>query len=259
MKLAIATIAIGVVLAGQAHAADLSLRMGNEGTFPPFSMTNPDGSLTGLEPDLARELCKRLEADCDIKAYEFKALLPSLMTGKIHIIVSQLTPKPERLENSEFTDPILTNPTDWVVPQSWGDSVSAADLDGRTVGAIKGAWFLAPLRETAPGMELKLYDNINQIALDLTAGRIDAVIGGRINWARKFSDSGLDADYKLVGNSLFEGGNQARSWAVAKGNTVLRDKINAALDDIFADCTYTTIRKQYIPVSVSSREPESCQ
>lgn len=259
MKLKIAMIVAGSFLAGQAFAADMSLRMGNEGTYPPFSITKPDGSLTGLEPDLARELCARLQAECEINAYEFKALLPSLMTGKIDIIVSQLTPKPERLENSEFTDPILTNPTDWIVPQSWGGEVSAESLDGKTIGAIKGSWFLEQVRENAPGVELKLYDNINQIALDLTAGRIDGVLGGRINWARKFADSGMDTDYKLVTNTLFEGGDTARSWAVGKGNTELRDQVNAALEEIFADCTYTNIRKQYIPVSVSSREPESCQ
>ena len=259
MKLNLTAVIIGAMFASQAFASDLSLRMGNEGTYPPFSITKPDGSLTGLEPDLARELCKRLEADCDLRAYEFKALLPSLMTGKIDIIVSQLTPKPERLENSEFTDPILTNPTDWIVPVSWQDTVDAASLDGKTVGAIKGSWFLEPVRENAPGAKLKLYDNINQIALDLTAGRIDGVIGGRINWARKFADSGLSEDYKLVANTLFEGGDRARSWAVAKGNTDLRDRINSVLEDIFADCTYTKIRKQYIPVSVSSREPERCQ
>lgn len=259
MKLKIATIIAGSVLASQAFAADMSLRMGNEGTYPPFSITKPDGSLTGLEPDLARELCTRLQAECDIKAYEFKALLPSLMTGKIDIIVSQLTPKPERLENSEFTDPILTNPTDWIVPKSWEGEVTPESLIGKTIGGIKGSWFLEPVRENAPGVEFKLYDNINQIALDLTAGRIDGVIGGRINWARKFADSGMDADYKLVGNTMFEGGDTARSWAVGKGNFELRDKVNAALEEIFADCTYTNIRKQYIPVSVSSREPESCQ
>ena len=259
MKLKFASTLAAAALATQAFASDMSLRMGNEGTYPPFSITKPDGTLTGMEPDLAREVCKRLEADCDIKAYEFKALLPSLMTGKIDIIVSQLTPKPERLKNSEFTDPILTNPTDFIVPLSWNDEIAAGDLDGKTIGGIKGSWFLEPLREAAPGVELKLYDNINQIALDLTAGRIDGVLGGRINWARKFADSDLGEDFKLAPHGLFDGGDKPRSWAVAKGNTELRDKVNGVLEDMFADCTYTEIRKQYIPVSVSQREPESCQ
>ena len=30
-----------------------SLKLGNEGNYPPFSITNADGSLAGLEPDLA--------------------------------------------------------------------------------------------------------------------------------------------------------------------------------------------------------------
>ena len=258
MKLKLATLIAGALLAGQATAQDLSLRMGNEGTFPPFSMTNPDGSLTGLEPDLARELCTRLEAECDLQAYEFKALLPALMTNRIDIIVTQLTPKPERLENTEFTDPILTNPTDFVAPTDWDGTLDAEGLDGVTIGAIKGAWFLQPLQEAAPNATITQYDNLNQIALDLQAGRIDIAAGGRISWARKFTDSDMGDSYELLDNTLFPRDDEGRSWAVAKGNVELRDKVNAALEDIFADCTYTEIRKQYIPVTVSPREPESC-
>ncbi len=258
MKVNLFAFMVALTIAAPAGAADMSIKMGNEGTYPPFSMTNSDGSLTGLEPDLAREVCKRLDADCEIVAYEFKALLPSLVTGKIDMIVSQLTPKPERLEKTEFTDPVLTNPTDWIVPISWDDPFDAEGLSGKRIGGIKGSWFIPPLRDLAPDADLNLYDNINQMALDLEAGRIDLVMGGRINWARKFADSDLDSKFKLVSNDSFDGGDEGRSWAVQKGNTELRDKVNEALVSIFEDCTYTEIREKYIPVPVSDREPANC-
>ena len=61
-------------------AADLELVLGNEGTFPPFSIMGTDGGLSGLETDLAREMCARLNAECKIVSMDFPALLPSLIS-----------------------------------------------------------------------------------------------------------------------------------------------------------------------------------
>lgn len=49
------------------------LVLGNEGSYPPFSMVDPSGRLTGFEPDLAREMCKRMKVDCEIVVMDFKA------------------------------------------------------------------------------------------------------------------------------------------------------------------------------------------
>ena len=68
------------------------LTFGNEGTYPPFSILDPSGKLTGFEPELAREMCKRMGAECDIVAMDFKALIPSMMQGKLDGVVSQITP-----------------------------------------------------------------------------------------------------------------------------------------------------------------------
>src|SRR5215469_15244665 len=77
-------------------AASDSLKMGNEGTYPPFSVLDSSGKLTGFEPELAREMCKRMNAECEIVAMDFKALIPSMLQGKLDAVVSQITPLPER-------------------------------------------------------------------------------------------------------------------------------------------------------------------
>ena len=251
--------AITVSFAGSALAASLNLKMGNEGTYPPFSIVDASGNLSGLEPELARELCKRLDADCDIQAMEFKALLPSLISGKIDVIVSQLFPKPERLEKTEFTNPVLANPNSWAVPQGWSDAITPDTLDGKTIGTIKGSWYLADMKAWAPDAEIKQYENIDQIRLDLLAGRLDLAIGGKLNWIRVLIDAEGGDAWTLVDAKEPLVGTEAYSWAVQKGNIELRDKVNTALAAIFADCTYTEIRKQYFSEPTSDQEPATCQ
>lgn len=246
-------------LAATLPASAGSLKLGNEGNYPPFSITQADGSLVGLEPDLARELCKRLGEDCEIKAMEFNGLIPSLVGGRINMIVSQLFPKPERLKATEFTDPVLSNPESWIVPVKGADEITPGYLNGKSIGVIKGAWNLPLIKEYAPGATIKQYDNISGIRLDLEAGRLDVGTAGRLAAAVNIISGENGENYKLIDPIEKLAGTEAYSWAVRKGNIELRDRVNKELEGLFADCTYTNIRKKYIPIASSAREPQSCQ
>ena len=70
---------IGAIGAAQAE----KLRLGNEGVYPPFSMISSTGVLTGAEADLAREMCSRMNVECEFVVMDYKALIPSLLQGKI--------------------------------------------------------------------------------------------------------------------------------------------------------------------------------
>jgi ABC-type amino acid transport substrate-binding protein len=67
------------MLAAVAPAEAEKLLVGNEGVYPPFSIVASDGTLTGFEPDLAREVCKRMGDDCEFVVMDFKALIPSIL------------------------------------------------------------------------------------------------------------------------------------------------------------------------------------
>lgn len=258
--IAAALIVTVVVLFQPAAAEQLKLKLGNEGTYPPFSMIGADGKLTGFEPELAREMCKRLNAECDIAAMEFKALLPSLISGKIDMIVSQLYPKPERLEKTEFTTPILTNPHVYIVPKDWSTGTDAGAIAGKRIGLIKGGWEIDALKKHAPRAKLVLYDNLNQIRLDLLAGRLDLNYGPKVGLTISMLDKKGGENWKLLPDDIAgEKAEEAYSWAVQKGNTELRDKVNAVLKEMIEDCAYTKIRKRFISEPTLGMEPEGCQ
>ncbi len=47
-------------------------------TYAPFESKNASGELVGFDIDLAKDLCKRIEAKCTFVESDFDALIPSL-------------------------------------------------------------------------------------------------------------------------------------------------------------------------------------
>jgi ABC-type amino acid transport substrate-binding protein len=233
-------------LASSSVAGDKELILGNEGTFPPFSIVGTDGQLSGIEPDLAWEMCKRLEAKCKMVSMDFPALLPSLISGKIDMIISQLTPIPERLEATEFTRSVMLGPTGFVVPSSWSKGFDNAAMDGTRVGVYKGSTHAKFVETERPAAKPVYYPNNDQMALDLKAGRIDVVFGDKINWQLLLLDTPDGVNWKLSPDIWDTGKPIGKSWAVQKGKIELVNEINVVLQSIIDDCTYTKIRKKYL-------------
>lgn len=249
---------LGVVLlafAVSTPAIGQKLKLGNEGTYPPFSIMGTDGGLSGLEPDLAREMCKRMGADCEITAMDFSALLPSLISGKLDMIVSQLTPLPERLEATEFTIPVILNPEGFVVPKGWTEGYDNAAMKDMRLGVYKGSSHAKYVETQLPGATPVYFENNDQMLLDLKAGRIDGVFGGKINWTTLLIDTPEGKDWMLSEPDFWAAGEKAgMSWAVQKGEMALVKKANTALQSIIDDCTYTKIRKKYLSVQLLEEE-----
>jgi len=240
------------------NAADRELILGNEGTFPPFSIVGTDGHLSGIEPDLAREMCARLKADCKMVSMDFPALLPSLTTGKIDMIISQLTPLPERLEATEFTRPVMFGPTGYVVPSDWDKGYDNAGMNDVRVGVYKGSSHAKFVETQAPDAVPVYFANNDQMVLDLKAGRIDVVFGDKINWQLLLLDTPEGKDWKLSPDIWDTGSKVGKSWAVQKGETELVAEIDEILNSIIEDCTYTEIRKKYLPNLQLLDEEASC-
>ena len=120
-------------------------------------------------------------------------------------------------------------------------------LSGKNIGAQRATIAASWLEENAGHAQVKLYDTQENVFLDLTAGRLDAVFGDGLmlyEWLQ--TDAG--ADYRLVGDaySLDEG----IGIAVRKEDDELRKRLNAALAAILADGTYARINAKYFPFSI---------
>ncbi|MBJ3774067.1 transporter substrate-binding domain-containing protein [Acuticoccus mangrovi] len=263
---ALAVVAGGVLATG---ASAETLRLGNEGVYPPFSMIDSDGNPSGFEPDLAREVCKRMDVDCEIIVMDFKALIPSILQGKFDMITTQLAPTPERLAKLTYGRPIVYNPMTFVAKKDTDYEYTKEGLEGKGIklGLQRGAASIPYVdKHWGDVFERVYYDNPDQMKLDLLAGRIDMVFDSKINWTIELIDKPEGEPYKLTGGDHWIGdpdippAKRGYSWAVRKGDPegeALIEKVNATIDATLADCTFTELRKKYLSAPILTAE-EPC-
>ena len=82
-----------------------TLRVGLEGTYPPFSYQGDDGKLTGFEVDFANELAKHLGVKADLKPTKWDGMLASLDSKRIDVVINQVTISDQRKQKYDFSTP----------------------------------------------------------------------------------------------------------------------------------------------------------
>lgn len=81
------------------------LIVGTMGNMPPLNMTDKDGEIFGLEPDLAELLAKAMNVKVKFITKPFNELLPALQTGQVDMVLSGMTITPKRNLKVAFVGP----------------------------------------------------------------------------------------------------------------------------------------------------------
>ena len=240
-------VAAGVIgLLGQAVAAD-KLKVGTEGAYPPFNLVDARGNVGGFDVEIAKALCVKMQAECEIVTSDWDGIIPALNAKKFDMIVASMSITDERKQAVDFTDAYYTNKLQFIAPKSATFKTDEASLKGKVIGAqratIAGTWLEDNLDDV---VEIKLYDTQENAYLDLASGRLDGVLADTfVNWEWLKSDAGKGFEFK--GEPVFD--NDKIGIAVRKGDP-LREKLNAALQAIIEDGTYKKINDKYFPFSI---------
>ncbi|PID41853.1 MAG: amino acid ABC transporter substrate-binding protein [Proteobacteria bacterium] len=148
---------------------------------PPVSFVNRDGVRTGLAIEIARLMAEDMGVELVIQDYDWKGLIPALLSGKADLIAADMTPTAKRHMKVVFTQPMfyLEN---IAYAKKKRDFTSWKDLDqpGRSVGATQASSYADVARRFLPKARLKEYAGGNpQTFQAVVAGRVDAGISDR--------------------------------------------------------------------------------
>ncbi|MEJ2102180.1 MAG: transporter substrate-binding domain-containing protein [Desulfobacterales bacterium] len=86
-----------------------ALVVGMAGNMPPLNMTTKEGELIGYEVDLAKAMAKGMGVNAKLAVIPFAELLPALQSGKIDMILSNMTITPKRNLKVAFVGPYFTS------------------------------------------------------------------------------------------------------------------------------------------------------
>lgn len=85
------------------------LVLGTSGTMPPMTEKRKNGKVVGLDIDLANMMAETMGVRLVIKVMPFEQLIPALESGKVDVVLSNMTINPSRNMRVAFVGPYLNS------------------------------------------------------------------------------------------------------------------------------------------------------
>ena len=279
MKKILLALVLGALATGSAVPAMAKdakkIRIASEGAFAPWNGMDSSGKLVGFEIDLAWDLCKRIEADCELVAMDWDGMIPSLQQGKIDAIMAGMTITDERKKVIAFAGPYGTEQSTFATLKTsklagsgvGADRVDLADeaaakpaiaklaalLKGRTVGVQTSTIQVDFLEKHLPDVTVRNYDKIDNAAIDLAAGRVDAIFGDRSPIEALMRASGNEG-MTLFGPAMTRGVlGEGMGVGLRKADAELKGRLDKAIADAGKDGTIATLSQKHFGYDVSVR------
>ena len=156
------------------------LVIGTSPDYAPFEFkTMKDGKpqVVGMDIDLANEVAKELGVPLEIKELEFDSILMALSSDQVDLGISCFNPDPERANAVNFSDIYFTEDFGLIVRATDKDALSTREaFDGKTIGVQRGTTMEKLVNEKYTNSTIKSLTSVNDLVLDLKAGKIDAIM-----------------------------------------------------------------------------------
>ncbi|HJV40066.1 cystine ABC transporter substrate-binding protein [Caulobacter sp.] len=221
-----------------------ALRIGLEGTYPPFNFQGPDGQLAGFEVDFGKALAAQLGLKADFRPAPFAGLLGALESGRVDVVINQITITPDRQAKYDFSEPYTVSGIQIITLKGRTDLRRPEDLAGKKVGVGLGTNYEQWIRANVPTADVRAYDDDPTKYQDLKAGRIDAVLNDRL----------VAADFLKTSPEFIASGPPfaAQGAGVAmKKDPGLKVVIDQAIDALRANGKMSALSQQWFGMDVT--------
>jgi polar amino acid transport system substrate-binding protein len=196
--MAAVTACLGFATASHADEMDEILKRGElriavQTQGAPVSFVNKKGERTGLAVELAKMMATDLSVKLVIQDYDWKGLIPALLSGKVDMIAADMTPTPQRAAQLLFSRPMFYQETVAVVSKdapykTWQE----INKDGLNIGATQASSYGDAVKKFMPKANLKEFaGGTAAVAQALSTGRLDGAVsdlGNVTNFVREFGN-----------------------------------------------------------------------
>jgi polar amino acid transport system substrate-binding protein len=229
-----------------------SIRFLTELDYPPFNYAGSDGTPTGFNIDLARQLCDEIKASCTIQARRFDLLLDALDDNRGDAVIASIAITPATRRRVDFTDPYYRTPARFVARvDSPVRDVLPELVEGKKIAVVAGTAHEAFLKEMFTAAEVRAYANAEAAREALRNQDVDLLFGDGITLAFWINGS------ESAGCCAFRGGpflesryfGEGVGIAVRRGNDLLRQALNWALFRQWEKGAFTDLWLRYFPIS----------
>lgn len=222
-------------------------RVGMECDYPPFNWTQLDDSngavplsdgtyAGGYDVEIAKLIAEKLGKKLEIVKVEWDGLPAALTSGKIDAIIAGMTDTPERRQTLDFTDYYYSSDLVIVVKADgpYANAATLADFDGAKITGQMGTFHYDVIDQIPNVNKQPAMETFPTMVAALTSGMIDGYVSERPGaLSAVASNSSLTYIEFAEGEGFdFDQADVTISIGVRKGDTELKDGINAALAEI---------------------------
>jgi len=246
-----------------------------EGAYKPWNLTNPDGTLGGFEPALAKVLCERAKLECKLITVDWDGMIPALNAGKFDIIMDAMSITDKRKEVIDFSSAYAETRSRFVASASAIEDFNQAGdgqltlntpgkagtelermraaFKGKIIG-IQAATHYGEFVQANFGdiCDIREYKKGQERDIDLQNGRIDLIIDNTVYLTTALEAAGGSLAYvgpTITGPIWGEG----VGLGLRKSDAELRNKINAAIKSAHDDGTITKLSLEFLKTDVTPR------
>lgn len=252
----LSALAVSLLVAGSALAgAPQNLRVAVDGNYPPFSMVDQKGRLTGFDIEMADEICKRIQAKCTKVRVPWEDMVDSVNTGKAEMVVASTSITPSRRLRVAFSNRYYHTPAMFM--RRKGDSRVdglVGDMRGKVIGVQRltthDQFITTELGNVAT---IKRFTTVGDLVNALMSKQVDTILADA--WALQsgpMKDKVASSKLEMIGppyiNSRWFG--EGIGVVMAKSQTDLKTEVDRAIASMRDDGTYTRIASKYFNYDV---------
>ena len=277
LSLGLAALMIGVGLAAGTASADDMIKIGTYRHYPPWTISDAAGTITGFEIDLIHDLCKRMGAKCEIVTVDWEKVYDDLDAGNYDAYIGCMTITPERAKRVTFTQPYALTP-EYFATANGSDlttllTLNRLDLDHMNAeeeASLKT--LIEALREKRVGVhvdtvyetfakqyltgvsDVRIYHAETVKYADMVHGKLDAILdGGAALHEFILAKDGGGSALTLFGPALIGGPfGHGVGAALRLGNEGLRERFDAAIAAAKADGTLSRLALTWFGYNAAS-------
>ncbi|MFG1481178.1 ABC transporter substrate-binding protein [Xanthobacter sp. V4C-4] len=204
------------------------LRVATFDANPPFGAIDPKTyDIVGYDVDFAKAIATALGVRLQLVPTNPANRIPLLQSGKVDLIVADITITPERAQVIDFSTPYFITGQELLVPVAASDRL--ADYAAARIGAVKGTTGEQELKARFPNSRVLSYDDIPLALAALRNGSVDAISQDSTILGGLLAGAPDRAKYKILPQAL---SREEIGIGIARGQPALRARINAILVDL---------------------------
>ncbi|MGK9171731.1 ABC transporter substrate-binding protein [Yokenella regensburgei] len=192
---------------------------------PPFGAIDPQShEIVGYDVDFAKALAKSLGVKLELVATNPANRIPLLQSGKVDLIVADITITPERAQVIDFSTPYFVTGQQFLVSATGSDKLDS--YSKARIGAVKGTTGEQALHQRFPQARVLAYDDIPLALTALRNGNVQAITQDSTILAGLLAEAPDKAKFKILPDLLSK---EEIGVGVTKGETALLNAVNDEL------------------------------